>query len=432
MKNEKKRVRSAIQEWYEKEIPKTLPRDVDINNLVRNNFIIDILGSRRSGKTYLMYRIIDSLKREKNIIYINFEDRKLWPLSDKTLDEILNFIYEEGLIEKHKKIYLFLDEIQHVPNWERFVRNIYDDFKEKIKIFISGSSSKIGKKETSTLLTGRHLSLIMFPLSFKEFLIFKNVDVKNIEYSQRRKAKLLKLLREYLEFGGFPEVVLSNQKVEILSQYYTDIIYRDIVERYGVRETNVVENLTKYLITNIGTKFSYWKTAKYFQDNLKIKVSTASIRSYTKHLEEVFFIFSVPIFSYKIKDQMQYPRKMYCIDVGLRNAVSFKFSEDIGRLAENIVFIELKRRRKEVYYWKNKGEVDFVIKEGLKPKELIQVCWDVEEPKTKEREVKALLEAMKEFKLKHGVIITEDYEGEEKIKGKKIKFKPLWKWLLKL
>ncbi len=176
------------------------------------------------------------------------------------------------------------------------------------------------------------------------------------------------------------------------------------------------------------------KTAKFFHNNLKLKVSTASIQSYTQYLENVFLIFSVPIFSYKIKEQMQYPRKIYCIDTGLRNAVSFRFRENLGQIMENLVFLELKRGGKDIYYWKDfkHREVDFLIKDGLKVKQLMQACYMIEDEKTKKREIAGLLEAMKEFKLKNGLIITWDYEGEERIEGKRIVYKPLWKWLLKI
>ncbi len=424
------KIRFVIQEWYEREIPGLRSRIIDADRFLKNDFIIDIIGVRRSGKTYLMYFFISKLKRGKNVIYLNFENRKLWPIEKDILDDLLSYIYENRLIEEHDKVYLFLDEIQRVPEWERFARNIYDEFKGKIKIFVSGSSSKIGGKETATLLTGRHLSIKMFPLSFKEFLTFKNFASEEAEYSQRRKALLLKLLKEYLEFGGFPEVVLSDQKADILNQYYVDIISRDVIERYRLREATTVENLGKYAITNTGSLFSFWKTAKLFSTSLKLKVSTATIQAYTKHLEEAFLIFLVPIFSYKIKDQMHYPRKIYCIDTGLGNAIAFKFSENVGKLMENAVFLELKRREKEVYYWKGKGEVDFIIKEGLKVTQLIQVSYDIEDIETRKRETTSLLEAMNEFKLKEGQIITWDNEDEEKIEGKKISYTPLWKWLL--
>lgn len=426
------KVRLAVQEWYEKDIPEMLPRMIDPGRFMENDFIVDIIGSRRSGKTYLMYYFIKNLKRDKNVIFLNFENRKLWPISGDILDDMLNFIYENRLVEEYGRVYLFLDEIQIVQNWERFARNVYDEFKGKIKIFVSGSSSKIMEKETASLLTGRHLSIKLFPLNFREFLNFKNFGTEKVEYSQRRKAILLKLLREYLDFGGFPEVVLSSQKADILNQYYIDIISRDVAERYNLREINTVETLGKYMITNIGSLFSYWKTAKFFSNNLKLRVSTASIQSYTKCMEDVFLVFLVPIFSRKIKEQMQYPRKVYCVDTGLVNAMSFKFSENFGKTMENAVFLELKRSENDVFYWKGKGEVDFVIKKGLKVRELIQVCYDIKDEKIRKREISALIEAMNEFKLGEGMIITWDYEWNEKVNGKKIIYKPLWKWLLRV
>ena len=424
------KIRLAIQEWYEKEMPKVLPRQIDENRYLSNDFIIDIIGSRRAGKTYLMYQFINAIKRDKNVIFLNFENRKLWPLSENILDDVLNYIYENQLIEDYGKVYLFLDEIQNVPNWERFARNIHDELKGKIKMFVSGFSSKIMARETASLLTGRHLSIKLFPLSFMEFLNFRDCDTNEKEYSQKRKAVLLKLLKEYLEYGGFPEVAFNLQKIDILGQYYVDIISRDVVERYKLRESVTVENLGKYVITNTGNLFSYGKAANFFGSNLKLRVSTASIQAYTQHLQEVFLIFLVPVFSYKIKDPMQYPRKIYSIDTGLGNAISFRFSENLGKIMENAVFLELARSGNEIYYWKGKGEVDFVIKQGLKVAQLIQVCYNIEDESTKKREVTALLGAMDEFGLDSGMIITWDYECTEQIAKKKIVYVPLWKWLL--
>jgi len=218
----------------------------------------------------------------------------------------------------------------------------------------------------------------------------------------------------------------------LLKEYFDSIIFRDIVSRYNIRDVNLLKTLAIIMQTNISSPSSIGKLASVLQDSFKRKTSLETVSRFLEYFESAFLIFLVPIFSYKIKDQLQYPRKIYSIDAGLRNAVCFRFSEDIGKLYENVVFLELKRKGKEIYYWKDaqQREVDFVIKEGLVVKELIQVCLNLENEKTKKRETDALLIAMDEFGIKEGTIITEDYKDEENFDEKIIKFIPLWEWLL--
>ncbi len=226
-------------------------------------------------------------------------------------------------------------------------------------------------------------------------------------------------------------MVLSGRGEKLLENYYTDIIYRDILERHTIKNTQVLEYLSGMFMENISALISYGKV----RDVLKsqgIKTTVNTIQEYTGYLEDAFLHFQMPIFSFSIKDRLQYPRKIYCIDSGLRNTVSFRFSQDMGRLFENIIFLEFKRRKKEIYYWKNRRgqEVDFVIKEGLKIKEVVQVSWDIENDRTKKREVDALLRAMEEFKLKEGVIITKDRAGIEEFGDRTIKYVSAHEFLL--
>jgi len=324
-----------------------------------------------------------------------------------------------------------LDEIQNIPLWEATIRRLYDREKN-LKIIISGSSSRLLSSEISTALRGRTLTHKVFPFSFKEFLKANriNFEIKNIKYSTKRNI-IIKGLRDYLEFGGFPQVVLEENKTELLQEYYRAILYRDIVERYQIKNLKLFENFLKVVTQHTASLFSYGKTLNLFK-SMGYKISKNTLIEYMKYIESTFFAFEVPIFSYSIKDQLQYPRKLYIIDTGIRNAVSFRFSLDWGKLAENLVFIELKRQDKEIYYWKNSKnlEVDFLIKEGVEIKELIQVCWNIEDEKTRKREIRALLKAMDEFKIKEALVITENYDDSEEIDKKKIFFIPLWHWLI--
>ncbi len=421
-------IKEIIKDYWKRELPEIIDRDISLK--IKTDLINDVIGMRRSGKTFLMFEEIIKLSRKcgkQATIYINFENRKLLPLKQEYFNDIIEFIYQEKLFDKHKKIYLFLDEVQKINGWERFVRGIYDEFKGKIKIFVSGSSANLLSKDYGTLLTGRHLTTTVFPLSFKEFLKFKKCDYEG------NKIQTKVLLKEYLKYGGFPEVVLSNMKEDILGQLFSDVLSKDVLSRADIRKEHILEEFAYYLSSNISNKFSFNKMSKYFKSK-GIKISVQTLENYFYFLKQAFLFFDNLIFSYKIKDQLQYPRKIYCLDTGLANLIGFKFSEDIGKLYENAVAVELLRRSSiitKIFYWQDQQqrEVDFVIKEGIKIKQLIQVCYDLNED-NKKREIKSLLKASKELKCKNLLVITGDKEGDETIEKTKIKFIPLWKWLL--
>lgn len=394
-----------------------------LEKLMHVGQVVALTGVRRSGKSTLMRqfikRQIDSGKNRKSFLYVNFEEPKF---ADMLSLEFLQQIYEAyiEIIKPEEKPYILLDEIQNIPKWERFVRGLHE--KNEANIIISGSTSKLLSKELGTLLTGRWIEIKIYPLDFHEFLDFKKFEIKNKLDMLGKKSKIKQFLREYLEFGGFPLVALKEEKEEILRGYFEDIIGRDIAERYKIRKPEKIRTLAKYYLTNFSSLISYRKIARF------IGLSLDSVERFSGYMSNSYLLFFVPKFSYSLKEQEVNPRKVYSIDSGLINIISFRFSDNIGRLYENIVFLSLFRKGNEIYYYKNKGECDFVVKEGQKVTRAIQVSYDVKE--SLERELKGLLEAMKIFKLKEGLIITADKEGEENIEGKKIRFIPLWKWLL--
>jgi hypothetical protein len=400
---------------------------------LNTNMILSIIGIRRAGKSILMRQIAEKLigsgTKKENILIVNFEDRRFTGFDLKLLDEVYE-TYEEELNPEH--VILFLDEVHRVKGWERWVRTFHE--LRKGKIIISGSSSRLLKSELSSLLTGRHLDICVFPLSFREFLDFKGLRLESKLDLIENKRKIVRLLREYLEFGGFPEVVLSEVKKEILLNYSDDIITKDIVERYKVRKIDKLKTLAKFYLTNVSSYITFSSLES------PLKLSSDTIEKFSQYLEEVFMVFFVKMFHPSLKNQEKAPRKVYCVDTGLCNAIGFKLTENYGRLMENLVGITLKRKSTvypnyEVYYWKEYGktegkEVDFVLKEGLKVKQLIQVTYASGKDEIEKREIKSLLKASKELKCKDLLVITWDYEEEEEIKEKKIKFIPLWKWLL--
>lgn len=269
------------------------------------------------------------------------------------------------------------------------------------------------------------------PLSFREYLHFKNVIVSRKKQTEWEEAKIKKHLIDYLKTGGFPDVVLAEEKETILSQLFTDIVSRGVLSRAGIRKENILDEFSYYLSSNVSNLLSFNNMNKYFT-NRGIKISVPTLLNYFWHLKNAFLFFDSLIYSYKVKDQMQYPRKIYCIDNGIVNLAGFKTSEKFGRLYENTVAIELLRKGYNLFYWKarNQVEVDFVIKQGTQITQLIQVCYDIENTDVKQREVKALYKAMETFNLKEGLVITEKNIGEQKIDGRKIVYKPLWKWLI--
>ncbi len=417
-------IRQVIREYWEKPLPATISRNISLD--AKNDLINDITGMRRSGKTFLMFEKIGKLPKQATI-YVNFENRKLLPIKPSYLNDIIDFINEEKLLEKYKKLYLFLDEIQKIDGWEQFVRGIYDEYKGKIKIFVSGSSANLLSKDYGELLTGRHLTTNVYPLSFREFLRFK--DCKP-EKSTQAKA----LLREYLLYGGFPEVVLAKEKEQILGQLFSDVLSRDILSRADIRREQILEEFAYFLISNISNRLSFNKMSRYFKSR-GIKISVQTLENYFYFMKNAFLLFDALMFSLKVKDQLQYSRKIYCIDTGLANLIGFKLSEDMGKLYENTVAVELLRRKKlntRVFYWhdQQQREVDFVVKQGLKVEQLIQVCYDLSDEDTKKRELAGLSKAMDEFELNEGTIITKDYENIEVVGEKKVKYVPLWAWLL--
>lgn len=414
--------------WENKELIKDLrgrhrPKyDLLINSLDIKEITI-ITGVRRAGKSTLMYQMIYNLLEKGinpiQILFINLEDKKL---TEDSLEDIY-LSYREN-INPDKKAYIFLDEIHKKQGWESWIRKKYD-LKTNDKFVISGSCSYLLKKEYSTLLTGRNLAFDVFPLSFEEFLLFKeiNLNKNNLKKGiilEKTKLSILRNLKEYLNIGGFPEIVFKQKeyKMKVLKQYFDDILFKDIIDRYNLNSQKT-NDLALFLITNFTSLISL----RNIRNSLKISYDTT--KNYLSHYEDVFLFFKINYFSYSLKEQKSVAPKIYCIDNGLRNAVSFKFSKDEGKLAENLVFIELKRRDKEIYYWKNpKQEVDFIVKNKNQNLTAINVSYTNE---IKEREVKGLSEFKKFFKkCSKLILLTKDLEKKEK----GIHFIPLWKWLL--
>ena len=382
-----------------------------------------ITGIRRCGKSTLMYQMIDNLLKKgikpENILFVNLEDKKL---SQDSLDDIYNEYRKKMNLEE--KAYVFLDEIHKRKEWEYWIRKKYD-LKTNDKFVISGSCSYLLKKEYSALLTGRNLSYKVSTLDFREFLAFKGLKVDDKKISkgiitEKTKIQISKYFDEYLNFGGFPEVLFKeeNFKTKLLSQYFDDILYKDIVDRHNLNSEKA-KDLALFFMNN----FTGLISLRNIRNALGMSYDTT--KDYLSYFREAFLFSTIDHFSYSFKEQKTLPSKIYTIDNGLRNSVSFKFSKDEGKLAENLVFVELKRRGFYPYYWKGKKEVDFIVKNKDQSLNAMNVCYGDE---IDEREIEGLNKFKEEFsKTKKLMIITKDVE---KVDGG-IEFIPLWKWLLK-
>lgn len=435
MNNDMDKLKLILAEWQERDIPDYIPREMP-EDLFADNMIITFCGVRRSGKTYMQYQVIDDLLRQgvpkRNIVYINYEDDRLLPMTGGELRDLLDAQRQIFPPDDGYPTYLFLDEVQNISNWEKTIRR-YHDTETDLKIVVTGSSSKLLSSEIAAALRGRTLTHQIHPLSFKKFLRFNNVDIPSadLRYS-KRKNKILNLFDAFMETGSFPQVVLSEKKIEILREYYRAIFYRDIIERNQIRDIRGFEGFMKLVVQTMGSRFSIGK-AKNTLGSIGYSLSKNVLSDYLSYMRSAFLVSEVPIFSPTVKDQMQYPRKIYLVDTGLYNAVSFKVGLDQGKMLENVVFNALSRKGSSVYYWAggNDQEVDFVIAQNGSVSELIQVCYDTTTAGTIERERKSLLSAMRTFELPKGVILTHDEFGEEKHGSFSILLEPVWYRLLR-
>lgn len=419
-----------LMHWKEFDIPSTTKREINLN--LDHDLITTITGPRRAGKTFLCFQkmkeLLDKGIPRDNLLYINFEDDKLLNSDSNDLEGIFEIFIEE--VDKNKKIFLFFDEIQVVKNWDSWIRKIYDTKKE-LKLILTGSSSKMLSREISTKLRGRIYNIEVLPLSFKEYLMWKDdtLNMKSIFSSGKDLAKAKKYFKEYLFDGGYPSVLLNPKiKEDILQNYYDSMIFKDVVERYNIIDVKKLQILSKLIFESTSREISYTNLSNKLK-SLGFSTGKSTVIEHLSYLEEAYLFFQVLKYEYSLQKQLGSIKKVYCIDNGLLNSITFKFSENKGKLLENLVFLELRRRKNEIYYNREKFECDFVIKEKNKITMAIQVTNELSE-ENKDREINGLVEAMEKFNLNEGLILTYDDEGEMKINKKTIKIKPVYKWIL--
>lgn len=394
--------------------------------------IIVITGIRRVGKSSLMKLIWEEFKIKNRLtneqfFYVNFEDERLISFDKNDFQKLIQIYYELNSPAKNKKIFLFLDEIQNVKYWEKWLNRLHEE--NKFKIFITGSNSTLLSSELATALTGRNVSITLFPLSFYEFFVyFKNNDLtKQSFYDLEQKVKIKKEFQKYLKLGGMPECV-KTESPELIQEYFKNILLRDIVNRRNIKHKQGLNELAHILLSNAGQIYSLRNLSKSIEIG-----NINTIKNYIQYLEESFLFSKLPFFSFSYKAQIYNPHKIYVADISFFNNIAFKFSENKGTIYETIVYLALKTdKNNEIFYYKTKKnfEVDFLIKKGNKIDSLIQVSSNMLNAKTIEREERALVSAMDELKVSKGIIISESLEKEKKLLNKKIVYIPLWRWLL--
>jgi uncharacterized protein len=389
-----------------------------IESLVTLPHIIIICGIRRCGKSTLMRQILEKYY-DSQIYFVDFEDERFVNFTTEDFNSLYEILIElYGL--KHV---FFFDEIQNIENWELFVRRIH---REKNKVFITGSNASLLSSELSTRLTGRHIVIELLPFSFREYLEYYQISYNEKSFLiTQEKAILKRTFNEFLENGGMPEY-LQHKNPLILQNIYENILYKDVIVRYQIKEVKAMRELTLDLLSNIGAPLSYTK----IKNNLNLG-SINTVKNYIHYLENAYLIFTLDRFSFSVSQQTLLQKKVYAIDTGIAKQIAFHFSKKQGRYLENIVYLELRRRYKEIFYYKTEDnlEVDFLIREGAEIVLLIQVSESLRDPKTREREYKALTQAMEELNVEKGLILTEEEELDDP-KFPKIEVMAIYQWLL--
>jgi len=417
---------SLVVEYFERIRERKInciERELNIKNI--ENKAISIVGPRRSGKTYLLLN--KYLSNKDNSIYINFESIEFLDIKP---EEILNIVslYESKYNVKINTI--FLDEIQNLENWNRLVRTLID---RGYNIYLTGSSSRLLPKELLTELRGRTIYYILLPFSFKEFLKTKIKVSKILSISEIEKIK--QYLKEYINFGGYPETIFIEDKERIIKEYYETIFYKDFIERGKIRSFNVARIIFEYLIQNFSNEISINRIKRFIENQFNINTKN-TIFSYLDKIQDTMSIFFVEKYSSKFFERKRWPRKVYLCDISFANL----FSEyDIGKRMENIVYLDLLRLINnnpliEIYYFKDyeKHEVDFLIKENDVIKELIQVSYINNIDEIDRREIRSLIKGSNLLNCNDLKIITWDLEDKIIKDNKEIKLIPLWKWLLNM
>ena len=436
---EDERILTILNEWNfwgNKPLELGIKRRVyvdKIKDILKDTEVVAEVGVRRCGKSFVARQVLNEFILEgydvNSTLIINLSDER-WPAdSAGLLNEIFD-VYKRELKPKQKPL-IVIDEAQQLQGWEKFVRGMSERL--AAKFIITGSSSALLSSEFATLLSGRHVVINIVPVDFKEFLLFKGINVDGMLSAAQNIEKISTEILEYAKNGGFPAVIIAKNKDELLLSYLDTIIIKDVSMRYKIRAADKLKVLIKFYIANAASSMTFNSISKFLELPLK------TVQRFSEYLSNAYIIFFVNRFSSSIKEQENSPRKVYAIDNGFVSSFSESQSDIKGKLIENMVAIELLRhsycsRKIKIYYWKSKNnskEVDFLVKSGTNL-EILQVAYSLDRLETQKREIDSLLACAKELGLKEGKIITLKNDRSEIIEGIKIHYVPLWKWLLNI
>ncbi|MDQ1265048.1 MAG: uncharacterized protein QG635_198 [Bacteroidota bacterium] len=422
-------IKEIVADFREREITGIISRDIDIP--FNSGKVITLIGVRRCGKTFLLLdniiKLIKSGIAKERIFYLNFEDERLNLKSDE-LDLILQSFREMNPDIDLSNCYLFFDEIQNIEGCEKFIRRVYDSICKNI--FLTGSNSKFLSSDIATSLRGRTITFEVFPLSFREYLHFRNIELNY--NSSKNKSIINKAFIKYLNYGGFPEVINfdNTMRDKVLQEYYRVMLYKDIIERYNINNTQILNYFLGRILANLSKATSVNKIYNELK-SANYKTSKNILYDILDWTESIYYTSKVMRFSYSLIGREQAERKFYIIDNGLVNALTFSFSDDYGKLLENLIAIHLRRNfGNNVYFYKESLECDFVTFLKDKPERLVQVCYNISEPDTLKREIAGLTAACKYFNLKSGIIVTAETESRIETEGISIDIMPAAKFLL--
>ncbi len=433
--NTPSRLQPVLAEWADWNIPAFVERTGPNIGAGVAGRVTTVIGPRRVGKTWLCYQKIIALEQagvpRSNIVYINFEDERLLPAGAELLTQLLP-THEElfAPVSKHP-IWCFVDEIQNVPLWSKWVRRVLEQRRD-VRLVVTGSSAKLLSTEIATELRGRADVVEVFPYSFTEYLLAVNVKVPewtpHLALSRKAPA-LLRHCRNFMEWGGFPEVVGHPSPRDLLQQYYRAMFARDLIERHRISSIPLFQDYLKIQINH----FSALAEFSNIEEELAAmghELSKSTLRQYMEHAKNAFLLFDVPILRNKVTEQLRNPRKVYAIDCGLVRSIRFSQSSDLGRYLENLVYLELRRHDHEIHYASKIKECDFILSDNGKPKLAVQACYQMTDAKTREREIAGLCEAMRAHKITTGLIVTWQESEIIKVPEGRIQVRPVWEWML--
>lgn len=429
-------IRGLLEGFQEWEIPHPIERGISFPDFppeVRKVHVL--MGVRRSGKTWVLYRKMRSLMEKgldkKKILYLNFEDDRLIHFSSKDFQAVLDAYFDlNPEFVKSNDLVFFFDEIHLVAGWEKFIRRLIDQ--EKMQLYITGSSAQMLSSEIATTLRGRGWPQEVFPCSFVEYAVFNGWDKSDV-FTPKRCSQLRHWASEYLISGGFPEGLFLSKELHsaLLQNYVNTVVFRDVVERHQVKNVHVVKLFLMHCLHQLAAPLSVNKTFNRFKSQ-GLTVGKNSLYDYLGYFEDAYAIFCVPIFDFSEQVRQINPKKIYAVDTGLITAYSIKSDFEIASRLENAVFLTLRRKQKDIFYYRTKKqqEVDFVVMTPKGNLVLYQVCHDISASDTRTREFQALINAAIELNLKDGYIITGDHEEIIEADALTLYCIPFWKWAL--